>query len=58
MKDDKKKTETTEVEEEVVVVDEEELTEEDLDKASGGAVDPSHPPIIGPDGRVYPPCFD
>ena len=36
MTDDEKKTETTEVEEEVVVVDEEKLTEEDLDKASGG----------------------
>ena len=53
MKDDKKKTEAKEA-----VVEEDELSEEDLDKASGGVIDPTHPPHIQPDGRYFPPCYD
>lgn len=51
VKDDKKKAETTEVEEEVVVVEEEKLSEEDLDKASGGFY-PWRPTEKG--GKKYP----
>ena len=60
MKDDQKKVIEEDVEETVV---EEKLTEEELDKASGGSGHADDPivdydfhygPIIGPDGRLYP----